>query len=322
MNENFIDTLNDFGKNRKPAFFAINFDKTDALVCKLSEAADRGVLYDIDGARNFTPPSLPPLEVRFAKSPVSFDLYRRSFDLVREHLRQGNSYLCNLTFPTPIETNLTLEDFFFRSTAKFRLLVRDRFAVFSPERFVTIKDNAIATFPMKGTIDANQSGAKEKLLADEKELAEHVTVVDLLRNDLSKVSKGVAVESFRDVVTVDTVKGGILQTVSKITGRLPADWRDRIGSILDDLLPAGSVTGAPKRKTLEIIREAETDDRGYYTGVFGVFDGETLDSAVAIRFVEQTPGGLLYRSGGGITIDSDARSEYNEMAGKVYVPFR
>ena len=92
-----------------------------------------------------------------------------------------------------------------------------------------------------------------------------------------------------------------------------------IGNILDALLPAGSISGAPKKRTLEIIREAESGPRGYYTGVFGVFDGKNMESAVMIRYIEQTDSGLTYRSGGGITHLSDARAEYEEMLTKVYL---
>ena len=85
------------------------------------------------------------------------------------------------------------------------------------------------------------------------------------------------------------------------------------------MLPAGSISGAPKKKTVEIITEAEGYDRGYYTGVFGCFDGENLDSAVMIRFIEkQESGELLFKSGGGLTVYSDPDSEYREMIDKVY----
>ncbi|WP_347394690.1 chorismate-binding protein, partial [Parabacteroides leei] len=90
--------------------------------------------------------------------------------------------------------------------------------------------------------------------------------------------------------------------------------------ILFCLLPAGSITGAPKKKTMEIIEEAETYERGFYTGVMGYFDGNRLDSAVMIRFLEQEGNRLLFKSGGGITSQSDLQSEYNEMKQKVYVP--
>ena len=95
----------------------------------------------------------------------------------------------------------------------------------------------------------------------------------------------------------------------------------RIGNIIFELLPAGSISGAPKPSTLDIIKRAEGQKRGFYTGVFGYFDGETLDSAVMIRFIEKQKDGFYFRSGGGITINSDMRSEYQEVLEKVYLPF-
>ena len=87
-------------------------------------------------------------------------------------------------------------------------------------------------------------------------------------------------------------------------------------------MPAGSISGAPKEKTVQIIQQAENQPRGYYTGVFGIFDGESLQSAVAIRFIEQTDNGLVFRSGGGITVQSDVQEEYRELIQKVYVPLQ
>ena len=85
-------------------------------------------------------------------------------------------------------------------------------------------------------------------------------------------------------------------------------------------LPAGSICGAPKKKTLEIISKSETYKRGYYTGVFGIFDGSELQSAVMIRFIEKNGTEFLFKSGGGITFYSDPVKEYQELIDKVYVP--
>jgi para-aminobenzoate synthetase component 1 len=157
-------------------------------------------------------------------------------------------------------------------------------------------------------------------LANKKEAAEHATVVDLLRNDLSKVASNVNVEEYRYVQEIITSKGKLLQVSSKITGQLPYDWQKNIADILLEMLPAGSVTGAPKKKTLEIIADIESHNRGFYTGVFGIFDGQELDSAVMIRFIEQRNGQLFYKSGGGVTTQSTAEEEYNELIQKIYVP--
>jgi para-aminobenzoate synthetase component 1 len=170
---------------------------------------------------------------------------------------------------------------------------------------------------MKGTIDASVPNAKELLLNDPKELAEHATIVDLLRNDLSRVASKVRVSNFRYYEEIPTQNGMIGQVSSSIEGELPSDYASKIGSILYDLLPAGSVSGAPKKKTAELIASIERADRGYYTGIAGYFDGEHLDSCVLIRYLGADN---IYHSGGGITFQSDMASEYQEMINKVYVP--
>lgn len=173
---------------------------------------------------------------------------------------------------------------------------------------------------MKGTIEASLPRAKEQILANKKEMAEHVMIVDLMRNDLSRVGTDVHVENFRYVEKILAGDKELLQVSSKITATLPSNWRNNIGELLQTLLPAGSITGTPKRSTVNIINHIENYERGFYTGLFGVFDGENLYSAVMIRFIEKEEEKLYYKSGGGITIDSDAKSEYNELIDKIYLP--
>jgi para-aminobenzoate synthetase component 1 len=93
-----------------------------------------------------------------------------------------------------------------------------------------------------------------------------------------------------------------------------------MGDIIFDMLPAGSCTGAPKKSTVDIIRRAEGENRGYYTGVFGYFDGSSLDSAVLIRFIEKENDSFFFRSGGGITARSNWKNEYQETLQKIYLP--
>jgi len=87
------------------------------------------------------------------------------------------------------------------------------------------------------------------------------------------------------------------------------------------LLPAGSISGAPKPSTLQIINDAEGYERGYYTGIMGYFDGQNFESAVMIRYIENENGKFVFKSGGGITTKSDVQSEYQEIIDKVYLPF-
>lgn len=105
----------------------------------------------------------------------------------------------------------------------------------------------------------------------------------------------------------------INQTSSEISGKLPDDYRQHIGDILAAQLPAGSITGAPKDKTCAIIREAETYERGFYTGIMRIYENGELDSAVMIRFIEQTEQGMVFKAGGGITPKSDCHKEYEEV---------
>jgi para-aminobenzoate synthetase component 1 len=236
------------------------------------------------------------------------------------HIHNGDTYLLNYTQPTQVETNLSLEEIFHVSSAPYKIYLKDKFVCFSPETFVKIRDGKIYSYPMKGTIDAGIENAEQIILSDSKEIAEHNTIVDLIRNDLSLVAENVTVEKFRYLSHIKTNHKNLWQVSSQISGDLPKNYNESIGDILFTLLPAGSISGAPKKKTLEIIEETENYDRGYYTGVFGIFDGKNLDSCVLIRYIENQNGQLVYKSGGGITFMSEAEKEYEEMLKKVYVP--
>jgi len=181
-------------------------------------------------------------------------------------------------------------------------------------------DNKISSYPMKGTIDASIPDAEKKILSDEKEKAEHATIVDLIRNDLSMVAENVEVKKYRYIDMVRSNNTDLLQVSSHIEGTLPDNYLQNLGEIIFKLLPAGSVSGAPKKKTVEIILQTEQYDRGFYTGICGFFDGQNLESAVMIRFIEKIDNQLIYKSGGGITFLSEAEKEYEELIQKVYVP--
>lgn len=233
---------------------------------------------------------------------------------------QGQTYLLNLTFPTLIDIELSLLELFVASNARFKLYFQDQFVTFSPERFIKIEHNRIKTYPMKGTIDAAIADAQNKILADDKEYAEHTMVVDLLRNDLSMIAQHVRVNRFRYLDSICAGGKTLLQVSSEISGILAPNWHEHIGDLLLTLLPAGSISGTPKKKTVDIIKQVEGYERRFFSGVFGYFDGYSLDSAVMIRFIEKQGEQLVYKSGGGITIDSDAEQEYQELLAKVYLP--
>ena len=314
-------------------------------------------------------------EVTWQIEPPLYKDYEQSFGIVKSNIMGGNSYLTNLTCKVPVNCNLSLEDIFYRAKGKYKLLLRRKrtqaedkahlkeeeevhlkeeaqnkvylkeenideiltpFVCFSPETFIRIKGGRIYSYPMKGTLDASLPDAEKLLMEDRKEAAEHATIVDLIRNDLSRVAEDVRVDKYRYIDVLHTNKGDILQTSSEISGRLPEDYRNHLGEILDAQLPAGSITGAPKDKTMQIIQEAEGYDRGFYTGIMGIYDQGELNSAVMIRFVEEeaspskTEKGknpevsreLYFKAGGGITSKSDCRKEYEEVIQKIYLPIQ
>lgn len=312
--------MNRLGKEKIPFLFVIDFLCQYPLLIKLSEINEDELLYSVNGRSNANKIKTDEKPLKFEVETVDKKRYNEAFNLVQEHISHGNSFLMNLTMPSKIKSSLGLKDIFFASKAKYKLWLKDKLVVFSPEIFVQTKGKIISSFPMKGTIDASLPNAEKLLLNSEKELAEHFTIVDLIRNDLNMVAKKVKVESFRDIEKINTNKGELLQMSSKISGELPSSFNKNIGDIITKMLPAGSISGAPKTKTLEIIEMAEKYERGFYTGIFGIFDGENIDSGVMIRFVEKQGDELIYKSGGGITAKSNMEEEYDELIKKVYIP--
>ena len=317
--QSFIQSANLFGSQKKPFFFLIDFELKKPIIFSLDEN-QKNIYFDILGKKNTE--NITPIHKAFElnSESISLEKYQTAFSLVKQEIQAGNSYLLNLTVPTKIHSSYSLEEIFFASKAKYKLLFKDNFVCFSPECFVRIQHNKIYSYPMKGTINANVENAEQTLLNSPKEFTEHNTIVDLIRNDLALVAKNIEVTKYRYVEKVDTHRGAIFQTSSEICGELEDNWQKNIGTILAKLLPAGSISGAPKVKTVEIIQKAEQQERSYYTGIFGYFDGENLESAVAIRYIEQQDHQLIFRSGGGITALSDINDEYNEILEKVYVP--
>ena len=375
MKQEIIDKINRLASQDEPFLFVINYQGDKAFIRLLSDINPEECLFDFEGRGNFSHARKETLKEEISEKetwkketsekeisettwqiePPLYEDYERSFNIVKSNIMAGNSYLTNLTCRVPVSCNLSLEEIFHRAKGKYKLLLRRKrnltpFVCFSPETFVRIKGGRIYSYPMKGTLDASLPDAEKQLMEDRKEAAEHATIVDLIRNDLSRVAEDVRVDKYRYIDVLHTNKGNILQTSSEISGRLPEDYPHHLGEILDAQLPAGSITGAPKDKTMQIIQEAEGYDRGFYTGIMGIYDQGELNSAVMIRFIEEetspvdfeTDGEknfkakegkasegkepkasrkLYFKAGGGITSKSDCRKEYEEVIQKIYLPF-
>ena len=315
-----FDLMDELSLKKVPFFFMVDFLLEKVEVFQENEIKEESLLIDFQNFKNIKTTEVENAEIELKIFSESAENYRKGFDFVQENLRQGNSYLTNYTVKTEIAINLTLKEIFYHSKAKYKVWYNDEFVFFSPETFVEIIDGQIYTHPMKGTIEASIENAVEILKNDVKEKAEHFTVVDLLRNDLSMVADEVQVDEFQRIDFIKTQQKDLYAMSSKISGKLKPEFQNKIGTVMKSLLPAGSILGAPKPKTLEIIAEAENYDRGFYTGVCGWFDGENLDSCVMIRFIEKENGKLFFKSGGGITHLSKFADEYQEMKNKIYVP--
>ena len=414
MKQEIIDKINRLASQDEPFLFVINYQGDKAFIRLLSDINPEECLFDFEGRGNLSHAWKETLkegtseketwkketseeeisETTWQIGPPFYEDYERSFNIVKNNIMAGNSYLTNLTCRVPVSCNLSLEEIFHRAKGKYKLLLKRKrtqaedkvylkeepqnkahlkeepqnkahlkeenieenltpFVCFSPETFVRIKGGRIYSYPMKGTLDASLPNAEKLLMEDQKEAAEHATIVDLIRNDLSRVAEDVRVDKYRYIDVLHTNKGDILQTSSEISGRLPEDYPHHLGKILDAQLPAGSITGAPKDKTMQIIQEAEGYDRGFYTGIMGIYDQGELNSAVMIRFIEEETSPvdfeadgeknfnasegkgdeasegkrdeasrkLYFKAGGGITSKSDCRREYEEVIQKIYLPF-
>lgn len=316
----FIEKVNYLAQKNEPFIFLIDFEMENPIIFSVNEAEENGIMYYINGNSNIKINSDQKILKAFNPNPLDFSIYSKAFDYVKKNIKNGNTYLSNLTFATELFTEYSLYDIFMAANAPYKVYKHEDFTFFSPECFVKIQNGRIFSYPMKGTIDAEIPNAEQLILSDNKELFEHYTIVDLIRNDLAMLATDVKVNKFRFIDRINSNNKSLLQVSSEIEGKLPIDWTSNLGEMIWTLLPAGSVSGAPKKKTVEIISEAENEKRAYYTGIFGLFDGQNLDSCVNIRFIEQKNGQLFYRSGGGITDLSEINSEYTELKKKIYVP--
>jgi para-aminobenzoate synthetase component I len=251
---------------------------------------------------------------------------------IQELIRDGDTYQTNLTrrISAALPPGLTPEQIFSRlrkrHPAPFAAFIKRKDSAVisaSPERFFRIEDGVISTSPIKGTrprgaTPAEDARLRSELLNSAKDRAENTMIVDLLRNDLGRVCEfgSVYVERICELEEHPS----LFHLVSTISGQLCE--RTSISDIIRALLPCGSITGAPKISTMKIIDEIEPVPRGLSMGAVGVYMpgsfgfGEFLDTSVAIRTMVVRGRSAEFNVGGGIVIDSDPHSEYEETVTK------
>ena len=268
----------------------------------------------------------PPLRLRSEITPqFSTEAYADMVKKAQHYIHEGDIFQVVLSNPLRAQADGSLFDTYrvLRATNPspymFYFSSDDiEIAGASPETLVKLQDGALSTFPLAGTRPRGQTPEEDRqleaeLLSDEKERAEHNMLVDLGRNDIGKISKigSVKVDSYMEVLRYSHV----MHIGSTVTGTLRDDM-DCMDAV-DAILPAGTLSGAPKFRACEIIEELEQSRRGIYGGAVGYIDfAGNLDVCIAIRLVYKKNGSICIRSGAGIVSDSDPLKEAAECVNK------
>lgn len=306
-----VERLNAWGLDSQPFFFFADYSAERWYVARLDEVDPR-VRYSIPGRSNYTPDAVATDRAPFSVDAPRVEDYAEGFNVVQRAIKAGETRLINLTWCVPFESAYTQAERFALGREKYMLMVEGLFSVFSPEPFIIVENGRIATFPMKGTISTAIPDARRVLLSSEKEAREHADSVALMRSDLSRVAHSIEVPRYRYTEVI--ADGRVIQTSSEVAGRVQEDLVGRYGDIISRLLPGGSIAGAPRESSLTVIARAEPTDRGFYTGIFGIFDGSRLDTSVMIRFLRYDEDGRTYfHGGGGVTGESTLEREYQEL---------
>jgi len=299
--------------------FTCGYDDPDR-VAELTEQIESGALAEDSGST--APPDIRPV--------ISRAEYLKAVERIKWHIHEGDIYQANFTCrfdvgcgsapfevyqrlrrlnPCPYGAYLNFGDYQVLSS--------------SPERMFRLENDYITSSPIKGTIKRGHNKAEEnhnleRLLNSEKDRAELLMIVDLVRNDLGKIAR-------TGTVTVDSlfradVYSSLIHLMSDISARLNPGVA--FTDILRALLPGGSITGAPKRRAVEIISELESGPRSVYTGCIGYLGAGRADFNIAIRTIAHVEGTYHIHAGGGIVADSVPEREFDEMQLKALNLFR
>jgi len=272
------------------------------------------------------PATIAPTSIKSEFRPLlSKDEFCRMVGRAKEHIREGDIFQVVLSNRFEADCEGSLFDAYRvlrtinPSPYMFYFSGSDlEVAGASPETLVKLQDGRLFTYPLAGTrprgaTDEEDAALERELLADEKELAEHNMLVDLGRNDLGKISKfgTVRVDKYMSILRFSHV----MHIGSTVSGEI-LDGKTGLDAI-NAVLPAGTLSGAPKIRAMQIISELEQNKRGIYGGAIGYLDfSGNMDTCIAIRIAYKRDGKVFIRSGAGIVADSDPESEYQECLNK------
>ena len=305
--------------------WAILLDRREARAWLAGAEPPHGLVAALERAARRAPAGAAHWRLGTLRQPINRESYGRAFVRIQHYLREGDCYQVN--YAQPFETAFQGDPLAFYlhlracnpvSHGGFLAYPFGWIASLSPEQFVRLAGDRVITRPIKGTRPRDADAVRDRELAaeleaSEKDRAENLMIVDLLRNDLGRVCRPgtIAVPELFQVESLANVH----HLVSTITGRLQTglDGLD----LLEAVMPGGSITGAPKRRAMEIIDELEGRPRESYCGtLFWLDHGGDLDSNIAIRTFQCAGGRMRYWAGGGIVADSRERDEYQESLHK------
>ena len=259
---------------------------------------------------------------------INYKDYKKNIATIKCFLEKGDVYQINYTYPKLFNSNINPFELYqnLRNTAQpqygwFLDLKLVNILSFSPERFFQVTNGRIVTSPIKGTRERSLNPMADKELAEElfqskKDRAEHLMIVDLLRNDLGKICEfgSINVKDLYNVKSFETVH----HMVTEINGYLKTNICEL--DIISSMFPGGSITGAPKERAMQIIDSLENYSRGIYTGTIGYITTKgDMDFNSAIRTMTIKDNIAIYPVGGGIVWDSKAEEEWNETNTKTKI---
>ena len=308
----------------KQDYYLTGYIRYEAFECEFSEfpllyfeVYDNYKTYIPSGSETFYLNPVPT---------VSFEEYSDAVTHIKNEIANGNTYEVNYTcdFLVPFDGDeIELYDYLLKKQkTPYNFFMKndyDTILSFSPEMFFIQKGRHIITKPMKGTVKRGDSEQQDEILKkflqnDEKNRAENVMIVDLLRNDLGRIAKTgtVKVSSLFDIETH--------KTLHQMTSQIEAELRDDIGlyEIFKAIFPCGSITGAPKISTMKIIDETEKNNREIYCGAIGLLSPDETVFSVPIRILQRhrDDKNFRYRAGGAIVWDSEIQDEWSEVLTK------
>lgn len=272
-----------------------------------------------EGYEKYEPASSKKLGT-ILKPLISKEDYIENFGKIKNYIENGITYEVNYTYPFEILSNLEGIELFEallekQKTQYSAYLNSDKYEIlsFSPELFFRFENGKITTKPMKGTISRGKTEKEDNenrkfLTNDIKNRAENVMIVDLLRNDLSKIAKTGTVKADK---LFETEKH---KTVFQMTSEISCELKKEIGlyEIFKALFPCGSITGAPKKSTMEVIKEIEPYNRNFYCGAIGFLWPSGFEFSVPIRIIQKIEGKYYFHTGGAVVWDSIEEEEFEE----------